>query len=697
MEDSPQSAGTVTNTSGSTKKGDGAGVTFGDGIEKFSGLRVKERRVRPTRWEEMMSGRRFIPFDQLTRLESIASETSKDAVLIGVVYEKSLAKTGASGNRYCHWSFTDLSFPQPKIMTLVLLGQAFETWEGERESAIANGSVFAVLNPILLPKRSNEVNGQEGRAAIKISYGTQLVCLGVCPSLGHCQCKKKDGMKCSMPCDLDRGPLVCYYHSVQQAAQNANQWKKRNAASGPAPARSDGLFVMEAPRARPALPKNGQRAGSSGGLLGAPSQRSTKPVAASAAARPQAGTHAKPPGGALDEATRRLLAPKPGRSMAEKARPVAEKPRPVAEKMQHGVAEKTRPVAAAAVSSASHVGSAPSLHSCDGRAPATPARAGGSEAETLQDEAPSAAMLPGLGSGVGILRQAHEEKERRQKEAIRRLMAQGTQDPDPNHPLNNAGHRPHWTDIGMGSASARYGPAGSAPAQSRPAVAAAAGRSTVSASSSGTLSRGAKREREAAAGQPERKTAAAQKRLEAEYGTRIAMQLRGLDPRKDLARKQGSRFQSVVEEERAAKRRRQLAELERQDAMAEKMEALMEITVQAWRCPECNITTESFKSKAVCEQQGHRLSQVEAKKTHWECKNCKWAQFVLNRDIPAHCVRCNGMLWHQVPLQRARRAAMERDMLLPRGEELPFLNSIPKPFKEIYSRVKEADDEYAGL
>jgi ribosomal protein S27AE len=185
------------------------------------------------------------------------------------------------------------------------------------------------------------------------------------------------------------------------------------------------------------------------------------------------------------------------------------------------------------------------------------------------------------------------------------------------------------------------------------------------------------------------------KRLESEYGSRIAAQLDVADPRKDLIRQQGSRFKDVVEQERSAKLHRRLAELEAQDAIAEKMEALTSITVQAWRCVQCSLTTESHRAKALCEEEGHVVNSVSVQKTHWECGNCSLSVYVLDRELPHSCGRCNAVQWKQIPLRRVAKVAMDRDLLLPRGEELPFLNSLPGA--RTFKPVREPTDDYEGL
>merc|ERR1712032_690367 len=77
---------------------------------------------------------------------------------------------------------------------------------------------------------------------------------------------------------------------------------------------------------------------------------------------------------------------------------------------------------------------------------------------------------------------------------------------------------------------------------------------------------------------------------------------------------------------------------------AEKSQALMSITVQAWKCQECCATSESLRAKAVCEKRGHSVVQVKVDRTRWECKNCSFSIFALDKHLPPHCHRCKSMV-----------------------------------------------------
>lgn len=657
-----------------------AGSSSGD-VEKFSGLKISDRQLRAARFEELMRGKRYVPFDRLSSLES-PEDGSKDAVMIGVLYEKSLMKTGSTGNQYVQWSFTDLAFPQPNVQTLFLFAEAFDTWEKDTQTPVSTGTIFAMLNPVPLPSRG----GDSARRAAKVNYGTQLVRLGVCPSLAFCSCHKKDGLKCSMPCDRDKGPLVCFYHTMQQAAQKTKQWNKPGSSAG-----ADGIFVLQAP-ARP-VPNISQNRGgtTAAGLrpgtahqgitnahLSATSRPATAPQSAAApTARLSSVRGNANASGGIDAVTARLLSGPNKRPLSGQA---------ASRSVGSG------PLNKAATASNSVAG---------GRALPTPARlqVPAEFARSVSAAAPSEHEVASASANA-----RHANKERFAAQRIQRQFPAGIPEPDPNNPLRNcnpvvppsgsASARNARID-GLLAATARSVP----PTQTRrgferqPQAAPRGPTTPIVMSASGLLAAAASAKKSGApAASVERR------RAQKEFGSRAAAQLDVADPRKDLVRQQGSRFAAVVEQERVAKRHRQLSELEAQDAMAEKMEAIMEMTVQAWKCQQCVVTTESQRAKAACEEQGHTLVQVTAKKTRWECKGCSFDVFVLDRAIPNACSRCHGFAFRPGPLRKASRAApMEKDGLLARGEELKYINSIHIPGAPPLTRHKEATDDYAGL
>merc|ERR1712217_671593 len=139
-----------------------------------------------------------------------------------------------------------------------------------------------------------------------------------------------------------------------------------------------------------------------------------------------------------------------------------------------------------------------------------------------------------------------------------------------------------------------------------------------------------------------------------------------------------------------------------QDVAQEKMEQLMHIQVTGWKCRECGRVTDSMRSRDMCTKDGHHVEMVKVQKTRWACRGCTKTVNVLDRELPEHCTRCSSSEFKQVPLVNVKTAPMEKDMLLPRGDEIKFLNQIPSNMfsggaRGFGWRPKESKDEYEQL
>lgn len=601
--------------------------------EKYSGLRLADRKIAVKRWDELMAGKKFTSFSSLT----VASE-SASIVAIGVLYERGLAKTSANGGRFSHWSLTDLCFPQPRLLKLLLMGEAFETWDLDLGKSVRYGAVFAILNPAPLPS-SKSGTGNETLVSAKITHSTQLVLLGTCPSLGFCRCRKKDGLQCSMPCDIDRGggALVCFYHTMQQEADKVRKWSTRNTtASRGKDATTAGLIVKEGPALRaPPRPRPGDRVAKDPALERLLSSR----LPATPARKTSAAAGAAPtPPGTQPMPAKRQQSP----TMASGTQAAA----PKGDSWTSAPSQRTAPRA---------------LEQADGAAPDAAIAA-----RQILALFPDGIPAPDPNRPM----ESRMQFERASFEALRRREVGGagvpSAPPTPSPPQNLAQSKGVSKDNReySGKTCAISAPAAQATAPPPPAVSI--------------------------------------RQLESDFGRKVARQLAfKADPRLDVVRQQSSRFQSAMEEERAAKRMRRLHELEAMDAAQEVMEEIKSMKVRAWRCANCFSTFESFDQLKSCQEKGHKVTEKEATKTRWECGSCRHSEAVLDRQLPSYCRSCNGCNWKQVSLRKVPRAApMEKDLLLPRGEELPFLNSIHIPdviSKAPPKQAREAHDDYEGL
>lgn len=638
-------------------------------IEKYSGLKTSSWRLRPEKWETLMRDRKYVPFDRISSLNNVGMENEKDTVLIGTLYEKGIAKTGAKGGRFIQWGITDLAFPKPFVVSVFLHNQAFEEWGMEVEGVVRHGAVVALLNPTFLPQ-TNPPAGSKGdgssRAAVRIMYSTQLVILGDCPSLGYCSWSKKDGMKCSMPCNLDRGPNVCFFHSLQKATTCNKKFAPMGLASGggggkPATPVLDsrladlsGVTVIQGPRAKTgqqasAEPARPVRLPMESGIGGAHGRKSAKDKG--------------------DLALESLLKTRPaaqGRSVLKQrvegqpAAKAATPERPTTQVPSSGALGGALPVRTPASSSGPEAAKAPAAVSPKFEKP------------------PEYGAVPVLLKPAGLGPTTEESKE--QADLRRRLLAKFPKGlPEPGgRPTSQPSHVAAVMKLAAAQkdvAVLRKPPPKFCP-QERKIVK----RTTVASKAAAAVAKKSGLDLAATPGVPK------------------------ADPRKDLVRSQTSRFSGLVDQERAAKRQRILNEMEAQDAIKEKMEALMSLEVNAWRCDECMLTSESTRKREDCQARGHTTKPCTVTKTRWECIGCKHYEFVYDRVLPDRCTACGGAGWRQTPLQGvARTALMERDHLLARGEEMKFLNSIPAnmlrggggggPSRE----KNEADDPYQAM
>lgn len=585
--------------------------------EKYSGLKLTGRKVSAKRWDELMSGKRFVNFNALQTI----GDSSTPAVAIGVLYDKGSSKTSSTGSRFVQWSFTDFSSPQPRLLKLLLCGEAFQAWDVDLGKTVHYGAVFAMLNPTAMASNQRtDTSGSDTLTSAKVSHSTQLVLLGQFPSLGLCSCRKKDGMACSMPCDTDKtgGRLVCFYHTMHQEAQKIRKFaeaKKPPVGSGSDSFVTSGLVVGPASKAPAAkLPTKG---------VASKADASMARLLRGASPRKQPSSSQKP----KTESQKTNPSPR----VATPCRVTPSHPSPSAESQMSASNPATRPSLAAAT------------------------------------EAPPS-------------------------EAERKLLAMfpdGLPSVDPNQPLQSQ----RRLQEAVGRAGAAMGDATATPYRSlkelRPGEVPKATTLRGSSQSDTAEAKGGK-------------SSMSLKKLQSDFGRKAAAMLSAtVDPRKDLVRQQRSRFESAVELERSAKRMRRLNELEQLDAAQEQMEELKKMKVRAYRCKTCYTTFDSERQRFRCQEEGHLVQQVEATKTRWECACCKFSEEVLDRQLPSSCRRCRGETWKQVPLRRLRRTApMERDLLLPRGEELPFLNSIHIPELQgshLWKARKEATEDYEGL
>jgi hypothetical protein len=171
--------------------------------EKWSGLPIESRCIRQEKWDMSMKGKSLMPIAALGGPDPLG----RDQVIIGVLCSTVLGpQSGPDGKELAQWTLSDLDLHSPQHVNLVLLGQALEYWSrkgGNGRTQAENGSIMAVLNPVL--------TGRE--KTVRISFATQLLKLGMCPSYRRCQAKTADGLACNKPFNKDSGHEYCALHA----------------------------------------------------------------------------------------------------------------------------------------------------------------------------------------------------------------------------------------------------------------------------------------------------------------------------------------------------------------------------------------------------------------------------------------------------------------------------------------------------
>eukprot|EP00913_Durusdinium_trenchii_P029456 g27609.t1 len=185
-------------------------------------------------------------------------------------------------------------------------------------------------------------------------------------------------------------------------------------------------------------------------------------------------------------------------------------------------------------------------------------------------------------------------------------------------------------------------------------------------------------------GLPKTKTTsgASFQKLESALGRKAATFLSaGSDPRKDLVRQQSSRFQSAAR-----------FFWEESEMGSELLHHLRP------RLPAASVVP---GTRSRVDLRGGHQDPLGVPQLPGQRGRERDPSEVLGRQLPKGCARCGADTWKQVSLRKLRRRApMERELLLPRGEELPFLNSIHIPESQLtraWKPSKEAADDYEGL
>lgn len=165
-------------------------------IEKFSGLRIRNLLVSAGELSNQFSDIRFVRLTAIRNL-LLGDTLSGCWATVGVLAEKSNAKTSSTGKNYCIWKIGCLD---EMTISIFLFGDAYQQhW---KEQA---GTVFTFFN-------SGVRKDASGSGFSLSAYSAnQVLKLGTSIDYGVCKGKRKDGMACTLVINKRHG-IYCSYH-----------------------------------------------------------------------------------------------------------------------------------------------------------------------------------------------------------------------------------------------------------------------------------------------------------------------------------------------------------------------------------------------------------------------------------------------------------------------------------------------------
>jgi minichromosome maintenance protein 10 len=144
--------------------------------------------------------------------------------------------------------------------------------------------------------------------------------------------------------------------------------------------------------------------------------------------------------------------------------------------------------------------------------------------------------------------------------------------------------------------------------------------------------------------------------------------------RMDAIRNTKSRHQNLIDSHEDEERDRRFDDLEKKEAMEEKMVNTKEMETRAVTCKACNYT--DYKQSGLCRDKGHRIKLIKVKKRFFECKRCKNRTTALDRYPKMSCANCGESAWARVGMMRERKGpTLDSEKLVIRGAEQNFIGA----------------------
>uniref|UniRef100_A0A7N0U5W4 Zinc finger Mcm10/DnaG-type domain-containing protein n=1 Tax=Kalanchoe fedtschenkoi TaxID=63787 RepID=A0A7N0U5W4_KALFE len=166
-------------------------------VEKFSGLRIKNRLLSPEDISNHFADIRFVQFPAIKNL--IKGDTLSGCwATVGVLAEKGIPRTSSVGKNYCIWKVGSLD---ENTVGVFLFGDAYHNFCKEEP-----GAVFAFFNGVV------RKDAMGSGYSLSIFSASQILKMGTSVDYGVCKGKKRDGNPCTIVINKSLG-RSCGYHN----------------------------------------------------------------------------------------------------------------------------------------------------------------------------------------------------------------------------------------------------------------------------------------------------------------------------------------------------------------------------------------------------------------------------------------------------------------------------------------------------
>ncbi|XP_059651159.1 uncharacterized protein LOC132298832 [Cornus florida] len=203
------------------------------GVEKFSGLRIRNQVVSSTELSNRFSDIRFVRVPAIKNL-LVGDTLSGCWATVGVLTEKGNPKNSSTGKKFCIWKIGCLD---EKTISVFLFGDAYQ--KNCKEEA---GTVFALFNCGVRKDTSGS-----GFTLSAYSAG-QILKIGTSLDYGVCKGKKKDGMACTLAINKHRGTYCTYHKSKASQKYSVSRTELKGGNLRTAfrdPLKSEGIYCVD--------------------------------------------------------------------------------------------------------------------------------------------------------------------------------------------------------------------------------------------------------------------------------------------------------------------------------------------------------------------------------------------------------------------------------------------------------------------